>query len=292
MMTPMPHLPPPVVRSPRGYAYLVGAQLGHGEFGAVFECVGPFDQEFALKVYRAWERPYDDVRIGWKREAERLWYLRHPNIVYVHDYFEADGLFYLVLERCDHSLEDMLGVPFTHRLILHLMRQILFAIQYMQDNEVVHNDLHGGNILLNQGDELTVKLSDFGIAQELFGAVPARPSVVHHRIMSPEVALGGYSTKQGDLYQLGLLMYTMYTGELAIDPDEPLDAVVHQIQQGQPRAMAEALGTPLGDIISVLLRRHDQYRYQSPAQVWDDLRRLDVWQDAHQHDPEQTGDSQ
>jgi len=45
-----------------------------------------------------------------------------------------------------------------------------------------------------------------------------------------------------------------------------------------PRLKAEALGTPIGDVIAVLLRRTEQYRYTSPAQVWDDLRRLNVWE--------------
>jgi len=46
-----------------------------------------------------------------------------------------------------------------------------------------------------------------------------------------------------------------------------------------PRLKAEALGTPIGHIASVLLRRNEQYRFTSPAQVWEELRRLDVWAD-------------
>jgi len=266
-----------VVRSPRGWSYLLGDIIGEGGFGAVFDCVGPFDQSFALKVFHAGDRPYHKVRADWIREAGRLWRLRHPNIVYVFDYFEADGLFYLVLERCDHSLEEMLGIPFTDRLVVEITRQLLFAIQYLSDNQIVHNDLHAGNILVVQGDRLVCKISDLGIAQELAGQVAARPSIVHHRIMAPEVAAGGYTTKQSDLYQLGLLMYTMHAGEYPIDFTLGYDEIIRQIRDGVPRARAEALGTEIGKIVSVLLRRHEQYRYTSPAQVWEDLRRLDVW---------------
>ncbi|MEB2311951.1 MAG: serine/threonine-protein kinase [Sorangiineae bacterium] len=266
-----------VLRSTRGWSYLLGARLGAGGFGAVFECVGPFDQSFALKVLHSGERPYEEVRAEWTREAERLWRLRHPNIVYVFDYFEADGLFCLVLERCDHSLADMLGAPFTDRLVVEVTRQLLFAIQYLADNDIVHNDLHAGNILVVQGDQLVCKLSDLGIAEELYGRPAVRPSIVHHRIMAPEVAAGGYTTKQSDLYQLGLLMYAMHVGEYPLDVTLGTDEVVRQIRDGVPRARAEALDTELGKIISVLLRRHEQYRYTSPGQVWEELRRLDVW---------------
>ncbi len=267
------------VHSPRGATYLLGDVMGEGAFGAVFDCLGPFDQPFALKMLRPGARPYSEVRAEWQREAERLYRLRHPNVVYVFDYFESQGLFYLVLERCDHSLSDMLGRPFTDRLVVDLSRQILFALQYLSDSEIIHNDLHAGNILVQQGDELTLKLSDLGIAQDATGQQAVRPAVVQHRIMAPELVAGGYSTKQSDLYQLGLLMYEMHTGEYPLDTTQGYDAMLHQIKEGVPRAKAEALGTPIGNIASVLLRRNEQYRYTSPAQVWEELRRLDVWAD-------------
>jgi serine/threonine-protein kinase len=280
-----------LVRSPRGRVYLLGKRLGDGSFGAVFDCIGPFEQPCALKVLQPSGRPYEEVHAEWVREVSRLHQLRHPHIVYVHDYFEAGGLLYLVLERCDHSLEDMLGVPFTDRLVVEISRQLLFAIQYLNDNEIVHNDLHAGNILVIQGDHLTVKISDLGIAQELNGRDAVRPSLVHHRIMAPEVAASGYTTKQADLYQLGLLMFAMHTGESAIDFAHGYDAIVQQVRDGVPRTRAEALGTPLGEIISVMLRRHEQYRYAAPLQVWEDLRRLDIWHDQRERMPESGVDS-
>jgi serine/threonine-protein kinase len=266
------------VRSARGFAYLFGERLGGGSFGAVYDAIGPFDQRYAIKVFYPGQRPYEEVHAEWLREVERLYRLRHPNIVYVHDYFESEGLFFLVLERCHHSLEEMLGdAPFTDRLVVDVMRQLLFAVQYLADNQIVHNDLHAGNVLVVQGAELVVKISDLGIAQELYGSM-ARPALVHHRIMAPEVAAGGYSTTQSDLYQLGLLMYLMHTGASAVDTSGGYDSIVQQIRDGTPRARAEALGTPLGDITGILLRRHEQYRYTAPVQVWEDLRRLNVWQ--------------
>jgi serine/threonine protein kinase len=270
-------VPGVAIRSPRGATYLVGQKLGGGAFGAVFDCIGPFDQAFALKVFLPGRRPYAEVQHEWLREAERLYRLRHPNIVYVHDYFEASNLFFLVLERCDHSLDDMLGTPFTHRLTVDVARQLLFAVQYLADNEIVHNDLHPGNVLVVQGERLNVKLSDLGIAQELYGNAAVRPPIVQHRIMAPEVAAEGYSTKQSDLYQLGLMLYEMMTGEPAVDPTSGYDGLVAQIREGVPRAKAEALGTPLGNVVAGMLRRKEQYRYTSALEVWEDLRRLDVW---------------
>ena len=275
MTSPIPEIPVSggAVRSPRGPSYLLGRRLGSGAFGAVFDCIGPFDQSFALKVFLPGNRPYQEVRAEWLKEAERLYRLRHPNIVY----FEAAGMFYLVLARCDHSLDEMLQAPFTDRLVVDMARQLLFAVQYLADNEFVHNDLHAGNVLVVQGERLTAKLSDLGIAQELYGYGAAKPSIVQHRLMSPEVAAGGYSTKQSDLYQLGLLIYQMHTGVYPIDTTVGYDGIIAQIRDGVPRAKAEALGTPIGDVVSVMLRRQEQYRYTSALQVWEDLQKLDVW---------------
>lgn len=265
------------VRSPRGWGYELRAQLGTGHFGAVFECLGPFEQPFAVKVLMPANRPYAEVRREWLEEARRLWQLRHPNIVYVHDYFELDGLFYLVLERCDHSLEDMLGNPLHDRLVIQLSRQLLFAMQYLNDQDIVHNDIHAGNILIVHGKEPVTKFSDFGIAQDLYGRAGVRPPIVNNRIMAPEVALGGYSTAQSDLYQLGLLMFGMYTGQAPLDWDAGYEEVIAQIRAGVPRHRAESLGTPLGNVISVMLRRHEQYRFNTPAQVWEELSKLSAW---------------
>ncbi len=260
--------------SPRGRVYLLGERLGDGSFGEVFDSLGPFDQPCAVKVFRPRAQP-EQVRDQWLKEASRLYQLRHPHIVYVYDYFESGGLFFLVMERCDHTLEIMLNAPFTDRLVIEVMRQLLFAAQYLSDNEILHNDIHAGNVLVVQGPELIVKLSDLGIAQDLSGRQHVRPDLVQHRIMAPELIAGGYSTKQSDLYQLGLLMYHMHTADSPIDTRAGYDSIVAQIRAGVPRARAEALGTPLGEIISVMLRRQEQYRYTTPLQVWEELRKLE-----------------
>jgi hypothetical protein len=69
----------------------------------------------------------------------------------------------------------------------------------------------------------------------------------------------------------------MHTGEYPLDTSQGYDAMLQQIKEGVPRLKAEALGTPIGNIVSVLLRRNEQYRFTSPAQVWEELRKLDVW---------------
>ncbi len=257
--------------------YVVRSTIGSGEFGAVYECIGPFDQIYALKMVRPSNRPYSQVQAEWAREQSRLFSLRHPNVVYIYDSFEQDHLFYLALERCDHALKDMLGTPMQEGLVLEMTRQLLAAVQFLHDNEVVHDDLHAGNVLITHTDRPTVKISDFGISHELRGMAAVRPNVVHHAIMAPEILATGYTSRQSDLYQVGLLLYWMLVGEPAMQLDVPYTELVRQVAEGAPRVRAEQLGTPFGDLIAKMLRRREAFRYASAREVWSELRELPAW---------------
>ncbi|HOD20641.1 MAG TPA: protein kinase, partial [Polyangiaceae bacterium] len=265
------------VRSQRG-DYRVGPRVGAGAFGAVFECLGPFDQRYALKVLRPSGRPIERVREDWASEVRRLLQLRHPNVVYIHDAFEWEGSFCVALEWCDHTLHDMLEQPLQEELAIELSRQMLAAVQYLHDWDIVHDDLHPGNVLIQQADRPIVKLSDFGISAELRGAPTVRPEIVHHAIMAPELIAAGYTSKQSDLYQLGMMMYWMITGSPPLDRNIPYEMLVHQISEGVARQRAEQLATPFGNIVAKMLRRRDAYRYSSAREVWMDLRALPAWQ--------------
>lgn len=258
-------------------SYYVRDTIGSGEFGAVYECIGPFDQIYALKMVRPSNRPYSEVQAEWAREQSRLFSLRHPNVVYIYDSFEHDHLFYLALERCDHALKAMLGTPMQEGLVLEMTRQLLAAVQFLHDNDVVHDDLHAGNVLITHTDRPTVKISDFGISNELRGMTAVRPNVVHHAIMAPEILSTGYTSRQSDLYQVGLLLYWMLMGEPAIQLDVPYQELVRQVADGEPRRRAELIGTPFGDLIAKMLRRREAFRYASAREVWAELRELPAW---------------
>ncbi|HSN97350.1 MAG TPA: serine/threonine-protein kinase [Candidatus Nanopelagicales bacterium] len=261
--------------STRG-TYIVGQLIGDGQYGSVYECVGPFDQPYALKMLRPANKPYHVVKEEWSREMLRLESFRHPNIVYIHDAFEENYLFYLALERCDTSLRGLLGKPLPPALLVEMSRQLLMTLQYLHDAGLVHADLHAGNVLISQIDRSPiVKLTDFGVAQQLdTNRRWYRPQVANPKILVPELVTAGYTTAQSDLYQLGLLMYQMHTGQPALDPNASYEDVARQISEGTPRQKAEALGTPFGNVVAKLLRRRDTYRYLSAREVWEDLRQL------------------
>ena len=95
--------------------------------------------------------------------------------------------------------------------------------------------------------------------------------------MAPEILATGYTSRQSDLYQVGLLFYWMLTGTSAIETDAPYDRLVAQVAAGEPRRKAEAIGTPLGGVIARMLRRREAYRYGNAREVWADMRELPEW---------------
>ncbi len=264
--------------SQRG-TYVIGKLIGDGQYGSVFECMGPFDQPYALKMLRPANKPYHVVREEWALEMKRLESYRHPNIVYIHDAFEDNYLFYLALEKCDTSLRALLEMgPLSPPLMVEITRQLLLTLQYLHDAGLVHSDLHSGNVLLSQVDRWPVlKLTDFGVAHQLNGQNWFRPRVANPKILTPELVVAGYTTRQSDLYQLGLLLYQMHTGRNAMEGLDASGDVTGFIREGTPRALAESLGTPFSPVISKLLRRREGYRYQSAREVWEDLRKCVWW---------------
>jgi serine/threonine-protein kinase len=267
-------VPGATLTSSRG-TYVVGQLIGDGQYGSVYECVGPFDQLYALKMLRPSNKPYQAVKDEWVLEMQRLESFRHPNIVYIHDAFEDNYLFYLALERCDTSLRALSRAPLPDPLFLEITRQLLMALAYLHDNGLVHSDLHAGNVLISQLEtHPIVKLTDFGVAHQLDGSTHwYRPQVANPKIIAPELLTAGYTTRQSDLYQLGLLMFQMHTGRPAIDVDNmQYGDTTRMIAEGTPRVLAEALSSRFSPVIAKLLRRRDAYRYQSAREVWEDLR--------------------
>jgi serine/threonine-protein kinase len=270
-------MPPRVgdfITNPRGYRYRLVSALSSGGFSTVFDGVDIFETHVAVKVF-APTAPYPEVRERWFAEAALLQQLHHPNITYIFDAFEYRSGFYLVLEKALGNLSRYItGAPQLHpTAVLYIAQQLLMALHFVHERQVIHEDLHPGNILEYAGG--LVKISDFGISRRL--AAPhgqVAPATFHRKFVVPELASQGYTTQQSDLYHLGLILYALVRGQHAIDPNLPDEEISRQAIDGVPRARAEQLGTPLGTVIAKLLRRRGQYRYGSAVDAWNDFRKL------------------
>src|SRR6185312_17471774 len=101
------------------------------------------------------------------REGRLLARLNHPNIVTVHDFGQANGFFYLLMEFVDgvNLRQAMKAGRFTSAQALALVPKICDALQYAHEEGVLHRDIKPENLLLDTRGR--IKIADFGIAKLL-----------------------------------------------------------------------------------------------------------------------------
>ena len=92
--------------------------------------------------------------------------LDHPNIIRLLDVFTHEEFFYFVTELCQgNSLQDVIDQRlFAECDCAVVLKQILQAVTYCHQRNIAHRDIKPANILLQNKNQLTVKLIDFGAA--------------------------------------------------------------------------------------------------------------------------------
>jgi serine/threonine protein kinase/tetratricopeptide (TPR) repeat protein len=180
---------------------------------------GAFERQLALKLPML-TRLRHDLEERFSRERDILASLEHPNIARLYDAgVDADGLPYLAMEYVP-------GQPLTawcdaHKLgvleRLKLLLQVLEAVQYAHEKQVIHRDLKPSNVLVSQSGQ--VRLLDFGVAKLLEAGETDRADLtnVYGRALtpdyaSPEALAGDPIDARSDIYSLGVLLYELLTG--------------------------------------------------------------------------------
>jgi serine/threonine protein kinase len=145
--------------------------------------------------------------------------LHHENIQRVFDVRAPDSLFHLKLEYVEGSaLRDVAelhrgDVAFGRRV----GRQVLQALSYMSERDLVHRDISPGNIIIPDNPTQPVKLIDFSLAAK---AHEGRGLVGTPRYRAPEVDAGLAAGHAADLYSLGTVLFELLTGRLPYEVAE------------------------------------------------------------------------
>jgi serine/threonine-protein kinase len=276
--------------------YTIGARLGRGGMGAVYEATDGAGQRVAVKVLASHLADDVGLRKRFDAEIETLKSMRHPGIVRLLAFGEQDDQPYFAMELVPgQSLEQALraGRRFTWRETVSVALAVTRALKSAHDHGVVHRDLKPANILVADGDATAplgsrVKLADFGIAK-LFGggAHTAHGNVVGTaEYMAPEQAAGGPVDHRVDLYALGLVMFAMLAGGPPFSGAGAIDVIRRQQTEPPPPVSSRASGVPpeLDQLIDRLLSKDPAGR---PANALALGRLLTAIETLHQ--PDETG---
>jgi len=214
-----------------GYSNLI--KIGEGGMAHVFRGIQEsLRRPVAIKLLIN-ELIFDEeARRRFELESYIIARLNHPNIIHVIDRgFSADGMPYFVMEYIEGidlgTAAKVRDLP--HATRIDIIIQLLKALSYAHQNNVIHRDIKPDNLLID--DNGNVKILDFGIAQfyddqsHLLEKTTSGTVMGTYNYMSPEQRESADNvTEQSDLYSVGVVMYELFTGKLPTgrfpDPNE------------------------------------------------------------------------
>jgi serine/threonine protein kinase/Tol biopolymer transport system component len=220
------------------------------------------ERDVALKVLPESFANDSDRLARFRREAQVLASLNHPNIGGIYGLEEADGMRALVLELVEGpTLADRIArgpVPLDEALVI--AHQIAEALEAAHEQGIVHRDLKPANIKLRPDD--TVKVLDFGLAKARDpdasitpGDLSQSPTITTPAAtrmgmimgtaayMSPEQARGKPLDKRTDIWSFGCVLYEMLTGRRPFAGEEVSD-VLASVLAREPALTALPATTP------------------------------------------------
>jgi serine/threonine-protein kinase len=251
--------------------YKVMQFLGEGGMGTVYRVEhSVLGRQYALKVLRARVVERDkDAAENFVREARTAARVHHPNIVDVFDFgYVPDGRPYFVMELLEgESLAEKVGRgPLPPAEVVTITRQLATALAAAHDRGVIHADVTPNNVLVVGGEDIHVKLVDFGLAKLAGeGLRDENPEFVlgTPAYISPEQLRGLAPTDRSDQYGLGAVVYELLTGHPPFQAEDLRKLCMMHIQAPVPPIESPhgPLPPKLADIITTCLAKTPQARF-------------------------------
>jgi len=240
----------PLAAGTRIGSYEVVSAIGAGGMGEVYRARDArLNRDIALKVLPAVLADDPERLARFRREAQVLASLNHPNIATVHGFEESGSIRALVMELVDgQTLAEMMsgaqGSAMPLAESLPIARQIAEALEAAHEQGIVHRDLKPANVKVRSDG--TVKVLDFGLAKALGGGADDPASGVSDAMnsptltaratqlgvilgtaayMSPEQAKGKPVDRRADIWAFGVVLYELLTGRRGYHAEDISDTL-------------------------------------------------------------------
>ena len=267
--------------------YVVERLIGEGAQAEVYRVKHRFLGRQALKILKQPGVTETEIKTILK-EASLLTQIGHPNIIRVFDantviaeghergYFTMEHVATGTLE--DHRVKNLAG-PMEAEQAVRLVIQVAegLAIAHGQKPPIIHRDLKPQNILLGDGpDGLVVKISDFGLAQEVNPLTLMTAAAGTLAFKAPEAVFeGGVDSKASDIWSVGVILYLLLTSRLPYPaPTEwGWSNKAFQNPHRPPSLFNVGANEALDSIVKKCLRIEPHQRYAKIGNLLADLRR-------------------
>ena len=242
-------------------SFEITEMIGRGGMGIVYLAHDTkLKRSVAIKSIPAALADDTTARMRFRREAEVLASLNHPNIAVIHEIIEEKKSGYLILEYISGETlaERITREPLTLQEALSISQQVAEAVSAAHDKGVIHRDLKPGNIKITSDGK--VKILDFGLAKPLTRENKNGESTATHpgrvigtpAYMSPEQARGKPTDKRSDIWSFGCVLYEILTAKVLFKGETVSDTLANVLQT-EPHWQTLPQSTPAN--IQVLLRR-------------------------------------
>ncbi len=255
-------------------------EIARGGMGVIYRAREPRSGRIvALKCLLAYQGDSDQALARFRREAETVAHLDHPNIVPIYHFGEtADGSPFFTMKYATNGslLQARASLRQEPRRSVELLAKVAHAVQYAHERGVLHRDLKPGNILLDGRGEPLV--SDFGLARfEDMGSQLTRSltSFGTPGYIAPEQAEGPAArlTPAADIYSLGAVLFDLLTGRTPFQGENALGVMKQSAEKPAPklRTITPQLDRDLETICEHCLERDPSLRYRSAGDLAGDL---------------------
>ena len=261
-----------------GGTYLIQQKIASGGMGDVYKAIHrKLESPVALKIVRRELLGHAAMVHRFQQEARAASKLRHPNLVAVTDFGQADdGTLFMVMEYVTgKSLARVIAedAPLPERRVVHIGAQILAALTTAHANDILHRDLKPENVMIESRRDAPdwVKVLDFGILKLL--AVGAAASTLTQAglvcgtpgYMSPEQLRGDELDPRSDVFSVGVVLYEMLTLKLPFEVQTPME-MLHRHLSEPIVPPGERRGEPISpDLEDVVMRSLSPRREARPA---------------------------
>lgn len=261
-----------------GNRYEIIRKIGDGGMAFVYEAKDRLlNRIVAVKVLRPEFVDDEEFLAKFKREAEAVANISHPNIVNVYDVGCDGKVNYIVMEYVDgQNLKEIIKNEGTldEYTALDITKQIAKALSAAHKKGVIHRDIKPHNILISS-EGRNVKVADFGIAKAATNStmtnIGSIIGSVHY--FSPEQVKGKPVKNNADLYSLGIVLYEMLLGKVPFKGDSPISIALQHINEDIEFSSEEKTQIPqsIRTLIKKLTEKSPEDRYQSSEEVIEDI---------------------